>query len=168
MTAHTPIEPVAPVSGTSPLSGRWRWTHRVAAGALLIWGAMHVAGGGILIASSGREGGRAGLELLGSNAPPTAFPVDAGPVTAAVLGFHGLNLLLAGAAVVALTAVVVRKAWPRGVTAAFGVIAAADVGLVTFLLAPGHMSALDGVWGPLLFIVALAAAWAGGWRPRQL
>jgi len=129
---------------------------------------MHIAGGAVLIATAQTEGGRAGLELLGSAAGAGAFPSDAGPVTEAVLAFHGLNLLLAGAAVAALALLPARVAWPRGVSTAFGLIAAADLGLVLFLLAPGHMSPLDGVWGPLLFGVAFVAAWAARWRPGQL
>lgn len=145
-----------------------RWPRRIALGALLAWGAMHVGGGAVLIATAQSEGGRAGLELLGSRAGAADFPADAGPVTEAVLAFHGLNLLLAGAAVIVLTLFLARVAWPRGASAAFGLIAAADLGLIVFLLAPGYMSPLDGMWGPLLFAVALAAAWTARWRPRQL
>ncbi|MGE0228358.1 MAG: hypothetical protein AB7I38_04770 [Dehalococcoidia bacterium] len=155
-------------SRESALPAASKWPRRVALGSLLAWGAMHVGGGAVLIATAQSEGGRAGLELLGSRAGATDFPSDAGPVTEAVLAFHGLNLLLAGAAVVVLTLFLARVAWPRGVSTAFGLIAAADLGLIVFLLAPGYMSPLDGVWGPLLFAVALLAAWAAGWRPRQL
>ena len=42
-----------------------------------------------------------------------------------------------------------------------------DLGLVIFLIVPGHMRLADGIWGPLLLVVGVAGATRAGWRPAQ-
>ena len=145
-----------------------RWQRRIAIGALVAWGVLHVVGGGALVATAYTNGARAALELLGTGARAGAFAAEPAPVAQGVLGFHGFNLLVAGAAVLALAVRAARRDWPRGVTTSFALILAADAGLVLFMLAPGYMSLTDGIWGPLLLVPALMAAWSAGWRPRQL
>jgi len=148
--------------------GSQLWLRRAALLTLVLWGLIHIVGGGALIAAASSDGGRSALELLGSGADDRTIPDDPGPVTQAVLGFHGFNLLLAGAGVLALALLGARTAWPRGVTTSLALIVAADGGLLIFLLLPGYMTLSDGLWGPLLLVGAAIFAWRAGWRPRQL
>jgi hypothetical protein len=117
------------------------------------WGALHVLGGALLLATTLGEGARKTLLDLGSAAEPDTIPDEPGSVVESVLGFHALNIVWFGLAALAL-------AWRgdrRSVRDGLFVMAAADVGLVLFLVGPGRMSAAEGVWGPLLLLVAATA-----------
>jgi hypothetical protein len=132
--------------------GRAR-TFAVARWSTAAWGALHVAGGSLLLATTLADGPRETLIDLGSAADPTTIPAEPGSVVEAVLGFHALNIVWFGLAALVL-------AWRgsrRSVRDGLLVMAAADVGLVLFLLGTGRMSVAEGVWGPLLLAVAATA-----------
>ena len=82
---------------------------------------------------------------------------DAARVTAALVGFHGLDVAAAGAAVLVL-AVLGARGRRGAVGAALVVAAVLDVGLAVFLLLPGLMSLSEGLWGIGLLAVAVGAA----------
>jgi hypothetical protein len=97
------------------------------------------------------------LTMLGSAAPSADIPADPGNVVGALVGFHGLNLAFAGLAVLGL-AVWSWRHWPTGIPTALAIAGVADLGLVVYLLAPGHMAIADGTPGPVLLGVALIAS----------
>lgn len=134
--------------------GRWA---RLTTVALLLWGLLHVAGGAILMVTA-VDDPLAALQSLGSAAPASDFPADPGPVTQAVIGFHGLNLLWAGLAVTALSVAWSWRRYPRGVPTSLLIAGAADFGLIVYLLIPGLMKFTEGLWGPLLLAIAAAGA----------
>jgi hypothetical protein len=109
----------------------------------------------------------AALESLGSATNTNDIPADPGDVVRAVIAFHSFNILMGGAAVEAIAVTVVRSRWPVGVSSSLGIVAVLDAGLIFFLLAPGYMKLAEGAWGPVLFVISVVAAWAGGWRPKQ-
>ena len=129
---------------------------RTTALSLLLWGLLHVAGGVVLMFGAASDP-LEGLRSLGSGAAPDAFPLDPGPVTAALIGFHGLNIAFSGVAVTAL-AVWAWRSYPKGVPTALIIATAADVGLAVYLLGSGHMRFTDGLWGPVLLAAAAGAA----------
>jgi hypothetical protein len=99
---------------------------------------------------------------LGSAADPATIPAEPGSVVEAVVGFYALNIVWFGLAALVL-------AWRgsrRSVRDGLLVMAAADLGLVLFLLGPGRMSAVEGVWGPLLLVIATTGSVVSG-RPRK-
>jgi hypothetical protein len=130
-----------------------------------LWGLLHVVGGAALVATTLLHGGRAALESLGSAASSPGIASEPGPVAEAVISFHGFDILLAGIAVLVLALWVMRSEFPRGVTTAFLIETVLDLGLVVFLIGPGHMRVADGIWGPLLLVVGVACAARAGWRP---
>ena len=128
------------------LFGFTRWT-------ILAWGVLHVVGGSLIVATTVREGAEAGLSDLASAAPAAAIPAESRPGVEALLAFHGLNIVWFGLATLYLA----RRRTGSSLGAALVVMAAADVGLVLFLLGPGHMRWSDGVWGPLLLVLGASA-----------
>jgi hypothetical protein len=100
---------------------------------------------------------------IGSAADRTAIPSEPGAVVEAVLGFHGLTIVWFGLAALIL-------AWrgsEQSLRDGLFVMAAADVGLLLFLLGPGQMRWVEGIWGPLLLMLAaFAFMWSGRPRPR--
>lgn len=165
MTSVRPAPPSRPAARGLPLRppGRARTAALLSLGA---WGALHVVGGLALAVTAAADSGHAALQTLGSAAPAAQLPDPAGPVVEALIGFHGFNIAVAGAAVLWLAAGRARRAWPAGVSPALALVVVLDVGLVAFLLAPGHMLVADGMFGPVLAVVAVAASLAAGWRPR--
>lgn len=143
----------------------WRLATLVALG---LWGAIHVLGGLSLVIEANHDGGGAALESLAGSAAPEDLPTDPGPVVEGVLAFHGADIAAAGLAVLWVAVITARRRWPIGVGPALLLVAVLDLGLVAFLVAPGHTPWSDGVWGPLLLGGALASALLAGWRPGRV
>lgn len=126
------------------------------------WGVLHILGGALLLTTTVGDGPRETLLDLGSAADPQAIPSEPGSVVEAVLGFHALNIVWFGLAALIL-------AWRgsmRSVRDGLVVMAAADAGLLLFLLGPAHLRLAEGIWGPLLLVVA-ATAYMWSRRPRE-
>ncbi len=140
---------------------------RVSVGLLFAWGLLHVVGGAALVFDSLNGSGRDALVSLGSAAAESDIPAEPGPVVNGAIGFHAANILSAGIAVSALALLAARR-WPMGMSTALGISLVLDAWLIVFLLAPGRMAPGDGVWGPLLLVLAGLAAWRADWRPGQL
>lgn len=128
------------------------WQGRVAAVVLGLWGLLHVIGGASLLFFDGREG----LETLAPDAPPPASGTSL-EAAAAIVHFHGLNIALGGMAVLALAAwwAMRGQTWQLGV--ALAVAVALDIGLLAYLVAPGHLPASQGLLGPSLLGLGLLA-----------
>lgn len=148
MTTTSPSRP------TTHGAGRWTKPTTVA---LLLWGLLHVVGGTILMITAAADP-LAALQSLGSAAPAADLPLDPGPVTGAVIGFHGLNILWAGLAVTVLSVRWSWRSYPKGVPTSLLIAGAADIGLIGYLLIPGFMRLSEGVWGPLLLAIAASGA----------
>jgi hypothetical protein len=116
---------------------------------ILAWGILHIVGGALIMATRDAHDG---LANLGSGAAPGDVPADPGPVVGALLGFHGLNIVWFGIATILLA----RRRTQGSTIAALAVMAAADLGLLVYLVGPGHMRLADGAWGPLLLVLATA------------
>ena len=143
---------------------RRRWLHTLTAASLIGWGGLHVVGGVALIAES-RQGAGGALAVLGSAvalSPDQAPAGDTARVAAALVGFHGLNVAVAGAAVVLLAILGRRRRRRDAIAAALVVAAVMDSGLTVFLLVPGLMSPADGAAGLVLLAAAMAATAATG------
>jgi len=156
--------PVAQAAPVGSAGRRWRTATLGAAGA---WGILHVVGGLALAAQAVGDSGAAALRALASAAPADQIPSRTGAVTEAVLAFHGANIAAAGVAVLLISARTARRDWPTGVGMAMVIMAVLDAGLLAFLLVPGHMRMGDGIWGPLLLMVAAVSARQAGWTWRR-
>lgn len=130
-----------------------RWATRTAVTGLVLWGLIHIAGGLSLLVSDTAEG----LETLGPSATETV-PNNPGETTGALLQFHSLNVLLAGIAVLALATAWSKQRKPWLLNVAVGIAVAMDIGLIAFLVVPGTLPATEGLFGPLLAIVAAVGA----------
>lgn len=142
-----------------------RYAARLGAVFYILWGLLHVVGGAALtvIATSGDVTGA--LAALGSARPATAIPADPGSLVGGVVAFHGWNILWIGLLVIVVAA---RWTWRNerlGFWLPLALVAIADAGLLTFLLVPGEMAWVDGIWGPILFIPALLLTALGRREP---
>lgn len=120
---------------------------------LLVWGAVHIAGGLATIVAAPADA----VASIATSAPSTDVRAEPTAVAAATLDFLMFLVGAAGVAVTAVALAVVRRRWDRGMVPLLWVIGVSDLGLILFYLLPGHMSWADGIWGPLLFVLTLAA-----------
>lgn len=138
---------------TTSASKPTRWPRIVAATSLALWGLLHLAGGVSLTSMTATEG----LETLGPDAG-APVPEDAGESAAALLHFHGLNVAVAGLAVLVLAIAWSRSRRTWQVVVAIGIAVVLDVGLLLYLVIPGLLPASQGLLGPGLLILGSAGA----------
>jgi hypothetical protein len=124
---------------------------RVVIGTLIVWGVMHVVGGFSVVATSGQ----AAFEAVATAASPADLPANPSPVVEDILNFLMFLIGMAGVAVTVAAVTTLRARWPVGIVPVMLVIGLSDLALIMYMLIPGHMSPTDGIWGPLLFVIAL-------------
>lgn len=103
------------------------------------------------------EGGAGVLRMLAS-ADPAVAPDSVSDITAAVAGFHSWNLLWIGALVAVIAVTLNRRNDRAGYWVNLALAGCTDVGLVVFMLAPGHLRLAEGMVGIVLFVVAAVAS----------
>lgn len=139
-------------------------------GALIcgLWGLIHVAGGGLLLADALSDHPENALKSLGSALSETDFPAADNPVVRAVVSFHSFNLLWMGLAamIIALT-----LNWKNSKTGFFlngALIGLADAGLIAFMLAPGIIKLEEGIIGPVLWPFSVLFLYLGLQKRQNL
>lgn len=145
----------------SPLSAR------IGAVFFALWGLAHIAGAALELSALQSGGGAALTAMIASANPasPESFAVSA--PAAAFMGMGAYNILWLGALV---TFVAVTRNWSnsaRGYLLNMALAGATDLGLLVFLLIPGHMAWADGAVGLGLFAVAAVFSTIGAMAARK-
>lgn len=141
-----------------------RHVHRIGAVFYVLWGLLHVlAGAGMLLAGAEEQ-----LDLLSTAPLPEAeLPAALAPLVHAGLSFHGYNLLWFGLLAIG---VAVLLNWRNDVTGYWVnlfVVGADDLGLVVFLILPGHLTFAEAGLGPVLFLLAAVLTTIGMVQRRR-
>ena len=127
----------------------------------VLWGVLHMWLGAMMLIRLGSDGGAAILEMVGTGVPPEELPQDVGGVTAGLLGQHAWNLLWFGIFGAVVGAMLNWRNSRAGYWANLVVISAADVGFIVAILLPGYIRIMDGIWGPVLWLLAVAFTTVG-------
>lgn len=138
-----------------------RHAHRIGAVFYVLWGLLHVlAGVGLLLAGPEEQ-----LDLL-TTAPlaEAELPAALAPVVHAGLSFHGYNLLWFGLFAAGVAVLLNWRNDPTGYWVNLFVVGADDLGLVVFLILPGHLTFAEAGLGPVLFVLAAGFTTAGAVR----
>ncbi len=132
-------------------------------GALIcgLWGLIHVAGGGLLLADALSNHPENALKSLGSALSESEFPVAVSPVIRAVVAFHSFNLLWMGLAVMIIAFTLNWKNSRAGFFLNAAMIGLADAGLIAFMLIPGIVKLEEGIIGPVLWPVSVLFLYLG-------
>lgn len=126
--------------------------------AFVLWGLLHLVGGMTIDLAFLSGGSNAGYALYGFYGP------ELPAVTGAILGYFGFLISMSGLIVIY---VAIRHNWrnsENGLAANTGVVLLIEVGLVLFLLVPGHVGLSEALPGLMLFI---AGATLGGIACRR-
>lgn len=144
---------------------------RIAAVAYLLWGLVHVAGGGAML-NAALAGPDTFLPMLTGNGNAVLMETHASGGNFALLSatevfaFHSFNIIWIG---IVVCIVAVRMNWKNSGTGYWfnmALVGFADAGLILFMVAPGVMSISDAWIGPLLFTVALVFSTLGRYARR--
>ena len=130
------------------------YAHKIGAVFYILWGLLHIAGGGVLLQQLSAEGATGVLAIIGSAVPTAELPVISDGVTAAVLAFFAWNWVWIGLLVLVVGGWLNWQNSRIGYWLNLAVAGAADLGLIFTLLAPGYMAVSDGWLGPLLWLLA--------------
>jgi hypothetical protein len=121
---------------------------RIGAIAFLLWGVLHVAGSGFILAQLASRGPAAGFGVYGASET-----VDA-KIAGSILGYLSFLILASGLLAMAIA---IRMNWRNselGLAANTGLVLVIEVGLAVFLLLPGHVSVAEAAPGIGLFLIA--------------
>lgn len=122
--------------------------HRLGAVFYLLWGVLHMLGGAAIMTADAQTQ----VAMFGTSA--AADVPDPGAVVHAALSFHAFNLLWMGLLSAIIAVLLNWKNSATGYWLNLTIVGAADIGLILFLLMPGHMAVADGMPGPVLWVLA--------------
>ncbi len=142
-----------------------RWTYRIGAVSYALWGLLHVYGGLLMLRADTREQ----LGYVSSEALPTEqIPPTLEPLVHAVVSYHAYNITWFGLFALLVAVFLNWRNSIVGYWANLVVVGADDIGLMVFLLLPGHLSFAEVGLGPLLFVLAALFTTIGLWtRPKR-
>jgi hypothetical protein len=122
---------------------------KLGASAFLLWGLLHVAGAGMIF-SVGIDGGlSAGYSIYGYVGP------DMPPIAGAILGYFTYFIGLIGAVV---SVVAIKLNWRNsqlGLALNTGIAGITELGLVGFLVVPGHVAVTEALPGLSLLVLGI-------------
>lgn len=128
-----------------------RHAHRIGAVFYVLWGLLHVLAGWGMIAADAEQQ----LDNLSTAPlPAEAVPQGLAPIVQAGLAFHGYNLLWFGLFAIGVAVAFNWRNSRAGYWANLVVVGADDLGLLLFLILPGHLSFAEAGLGPILFVLA--------------
>ncbi len=121
----------------------------------VLWGIVHIWAGALMLYRLAAEGGTSALAQVGSAVPAEELPQNLTGVASAILGQHAWNLAVVGffALIVGLT-----LNWRNsriGYWLNLGVVSAIDVAYIYAILLPGYIRLVDGLWGPVFWVLAV-------------
>jgi|CXWL01.1.fsa_nt_gi hypothetical protein len=124
--------------------------HKIGSAIYVIWGIIHIFGGGTLLADAVSDNPTKALFGFGSAMPESSISPVSDPVTASVISFHSFDLVWMG---ILVTIIAITMNWKNSKTGFLintAIIAFADLGLIIFMLIPGIVKVEEGLIGPLL------------------
>lgn len=128
-------------------------SHKIAAFFFALWGIVHILGGAMMLEGVLAKGALSAYNELATALTPSQIN-QAHPMAGAIFGFHAYNIIWLGC-LTTIIAVLFNWRFNRwGFYINLIIVAAADLGLVLFMLAPGYMAISDGLIGLVLFFIA--------------
>lgn len=127
-------------------------THRIGAVCYILWGAIHMAIGGMLLQMTLAQGGVDAIAGIYSGVPSEHLPQAVEGVSRGLLLQHGWNLLWFGLFALVVGAWFNWRNSVAGYWSNLAVISAADLGFVFPILIPGYIGMMEGIMGPLLWV----------------
>lgn len=128
---------------------------RASAVAFLLWGLLHMVGGGAMLAALTTDGPAGYLNLVATGASAGVHD-SVSDGTASILAYHAFNLLFIGAVVAALAAGVQWRGHVWGFVLNAAVVTGVDAGLLLFMVMPGSMRFSDALPGAVLWLVGVS------------
>lgn len=127
---------------------------RASAIAFLLWGLLHMAGGGAMLASLASDGPVGYLSLVATG-PAAGTPSGVSDGTASILAYHAFNLFFIGATVAALALSVQWRGRTWGFVLNAALVTGIDAGLLLFMVMPGSMRLVDALPGAVLWLIGV-------------
>lgn len=141
--------------------------HRLGAIFYMLWGLLHVAGGLLLLTSLPSAGATGVLGMMGTAVPPEQLPTLPHGVSGGVLAFHAWNIIGFGSLSLVIALLLNWQNSRLGYWLNLVIVGIADLGLIIYLLIPGYMHLSDGIWGPLLWLLAILFSTIGLWQQTR-
>jgi len=129
--------------------------YRIGAVFYILWGIMHVMFAVQIFMLNIGESSHAVIQEIYSDTGPISTPTELGNVIAALINQHAWNLLWFGAFAAIVGALYNWRNSLAGYWSNLAVVSLADIGFIGAVLIPGYVSLMVGIWGPILWILAV-------------
>ena len=121
----------------------------------ILWGIMHAMFGAQIIMLNMSESSYAVIQSIYADIGPATTPKELGSVIGALMNQHGWNLLWFGVFAVVVGAFCNWRNSVSGYWYNLAVVSLADIGFIVAVLIPGYASLMVGIWGPILWVLAV-------------
>lgn len=128
-----------------------RKLHKIGAVFYGLWGVLHIWAGGLMLVADARTQ----LDYISTDPLPSQqLPQGLEPLVHAGLSFHAYNLVWFGLVALFVAAFLNWRNSVAGYWINLVLVGADDLGLLWFLILPGHLSPAEAGLGPALFSLA--------------
>ena len=121
----------------------------------IFWGVLHAIIAIQILTLNLGESTYAVITTLYSDTGGVSTPTELGSVVGALMNQHAWNLLWFGIFAAVVGAVWNWRSSVSGYWVNLAVVSLADIGFIVAILVPGYISLWMGIWGPLLWVLAL-------------
>ena len=139
---------------SSALRGMSGSFHKIGAVFYVLWGILHIGFGALVLYRLGTEGSTAALGQIGSAVRRSQLPHDLSGVASGVLAQHAWNLMVFGAFALIVAVTLNWRNNRLGYWLNLGVVSGADLGFVCVIVLPRYNTQIDGLAGPILWVLA--------------
>ncbi len=141
--------------------------YRLGAIFYILWGIMHAMFGAQIIIQNTGEGPFAVIQSIYADIGPQMTPKEPGSVIGALMNQHGWNLLWFGVFATVVGAFYNWRNSFSGYWYNLAVVSLADIGFIVAVLIPGYVDLMVGIWGPILWVLAIIFSTIGLMKPAS-
>ena len=142
-------------------------SYRLGAIFYILWGIMHAMFGAQIILLNMKHSAYAVIQSIYADTGPVTTPEKLGSVIGAIMNQHGWNLLWFGVFAAVVGAFFNWRNSISGYWYNLAVVSLADIGFIVAVLIPGYVSPMVGIWGPILWVLAVIFSTMGIMRAKS-
>ncbi len=132
-----------------------RYAYKIGAVFYVLWGAVHMLVGAVMLYRLATEGGTAALAQTSSAVSVEELPQNLAGAASALVGQNAWNLMVFGCFALVVAVTLNWRNSRLGYWLNVGVVSAVDIAFIYAFVLPGYIRLGDGLPGPALWVLAV-------------